>query len=90
MIKILFIFLFIFSPSAFAKEVKTLNIKARVKQVRMLEKNKFQIELFEYAAKYFSDEKISKCLFKATDEKKAVLLKVTAYQHQIVECEIKN
>ena len=88
--KILFVFLFIFSQNVFAKEVKTIKMHTKVKQVRMLTKDKFQVELFEYAAKYFSDEKISQCLFKAIDEKKAVLLKATAYQHQIVECEIKN
>lgn len=90
MMKILFVFLFIFSHGAFAKEVKTLNMQTRVKQVRMLEKDKFQVELFEYAAKYFSNEEISKCLVKAVDEKKAVILKTTAYQHQIVKCEIKD
>lgn len=90
MMKILLVFLFIFSQSIFAKEAKTITMQTKVKQVRILAKDKFQVEFFEYAAKYFSDEKISKCLFKAIDEKKAVLLKVTAYKNQIVECEIKN
>ncbi len=78
MMKILLVFLFIFPQSVFAKEAKTITMQTKVKQVRMLAKDKFQVEFFEYAAKYFSDEK------------KAVLLKVTAYKNQIVECEIKN
>ena len=87
--KILFVLLF-FSHSVFAAESKTIKMQSKVKQVRMLKTDKFQVELFDYAAKYFADEKVSKCLFLALEKKKAVELKTTAYQHQIIECSLKD
>lgn len=87
--KILFLLIF-FSHSIFATEAKTIKMQSKVKQVRMLKTNQFQVELLDYAAKYFADEKISQCLFLAIEKKKAVELKTTAYKHQIIECRIKD
>lgn len=89
--KMLFFILCIsLSHNIFAKDAKTFSMDTRVKQVRMIKKDKYQVEFFDYAAKYFADEKISKCLMKSIEERKAVLLKSTAYKNQIIECKIKN
>ncbi|MBY0413678.1 MAG: hypothetical protein K2Q18_05915 [Bdellovibrionales bacterium] len=81
---------FIFSSlNLYAKKSpeKVLTIKTRIVKM-MLEKEIYKIELEDYAAVYYANEKILPCLQKSMKENKTATLEVTAYSLNIQKCNV--
>lgn len=77
------------SSFAFAeKEEKSLEIKAHVVKMLMTPKKVYRLELAEFAAAYFAEEKHAPCLQKAMRENKKATLKVAAYSLNVLECKV--
>lgn len=79
----------IFSMTAFAeKEEKSLEIKAHVRKMLMTPKKVYRLELTEFAAAYFAEEKYAPCLQQAMKENKKATLKVAAYSLNVLDCKV--
>lgn len=86
--KSLILMTMIFSTSiAYAqKEEKILDMKAHVQKMMMTNDKLFRLELREFAAVYYAEEKFEPCLQAGMKENREVLLKVTALSMKVQEC----
>ena len=76
-----------FALKAFEEKAeKSLEIKAHISKMTLSSNNLYRLELKEFAAAYFAEEKFVGCLQKAIKEKNLVNLKISAYSLNVLDC----
>lgn len=80
----------VFADNKIKKEENIFNLTSPVKKAALVKENLYKVELVMFAAPYYADGKIFKCLEEAMNKKKAVNIKVTAQKLNIIECSVKK
>lgn len=71
------------------KEEPTMVLKAHIAKMMLSDKGIYNLELREYAAVYYAEEKHTACIQEAIKENKEATLKVSAHSLFIQECSLK-
>ena len=88
---IFFITTILFSVSLYAvsqTEEKSIMLNAQIIKIALIQKNTYRLELKEFAAVYYAEEKFISCLQQSLRKKKQATLKVAAYSLSVQECHI--